>query len=393
MSTPPYEITGNIQRIDERDTLFSREALAPGSAHEQEYHARFPERAEVDRALARFIEDKMAADSPADAWDKAIYGAHFVTTSALALPDMVDGPGEGTPVVLDPKDAAMRLKAFAASVGADDVRVGPLRPQWVYSHRGNRPFFPASYVNPPYFDGTPEGYQGAAYGDPLTLDHPRALVMAFGQDLDRVQAGVGPAADHEVGAAYLRGAAVAVQLARFIRSLGYSARAHHLRNTMVMLVPVAVDAGLGELGRCGYVLSKELGANFRLAAVTTDMPLALDPPVDLKVRDFCSACKKCARTCPAGAISDGDPVEENGTRRWVLDREACLLYWGKAGSTCTICQSVCPWTKPRTLFHRVCAGAASRWPALHGLMVAGDDLLYGKTFRRKPTPEWLQRPS
>jgi reductive dehalogenase len=392
MTEPPYEITGPIARVDERDTLFSREALVPGAAHEREYHARFPERAEVDRALARFIEEKMAADSPADAWDKAIYDAHFVTTSALALPDMVDGPGTGAPVEMPPEDAARRLKAFAASIGADDVRVGPLAQEWVYSHRGNRPFFPASYVNPPYFDGTPAAYQGADYGDPLRLDHPVAIVMAFGQDLDRARAGGGPAADHEVGAAYLRGAAAAVQVARFIRALGYSARAHHLRNTMIMLVPVAVDAGIGALGRCGYVLSKELGANFRLAAVTTDMPLVPDPPAALKVRDFCSSCKKCARTCPAGAIPDGDPVEENGSRRWVIDREACLLYWGKAGSTCTICQTVCPWTKPRTLFHRACAGLASRWPALHGLLVAGDDLVYGKRFRRRPTPPWLKRP-
>ncbi len=363
MSDPPYEITGPIARIDERNTLFSREALAPGSRH-----------------------------APDDAWGRAIYEAHFITASALALPDMVDGPGAGTPLDLSPREAARRLKAFAASVGADDVRAGPLSQDWVYSHRGNRPFFPESYVNPPYFKGLPADYQGADYGDPLTLTHPHAIVMAFGQDVSRVHAGVGPPADHEVGAAYLKGAVVAVQVARFIRALGFSARAHHLRNTMIAMVPVAVDAGLGELGRCGYALSRTLGANFRLAAVTTDMPLALDPPVDLKIRSFCATCKKCARTCPAAAIPDGDPVEENGTRRWVIDREACLGYWSKAGSTCTICQAVCPWTRPRTLFHRLCAGTATRWPALHGLMVYGDEILYGRKFKRRSTPDWLQRP-
>ncbi len=109
MADPPYEITGPIERIDERDTLFSREALAPDSAHEAQYHARFPQRAEVDRALARFIEDKMASESPADAWDKAIYGAHFVTTSALALPDMVDGAVTASPLEMPADEAAGRL--------------------------------------------------------------------------------------------------------------------------------------------------------------------------------------------------------------------------------------------------------------------------------------------
>ena len=150
-SIPPYEITGPVQRIDERDTLFSREALAPGSEHERAYHARFPERAKVDRELARFIENKMASTRPADTWDRAIYAAHFVTTAALGLPGMVDGPGSGLSVELSPTDAALRLKAFAGSVGADEVRIGPLCSEWVYSHRGARPFFPEPYVNAPYF--------------------------------------------------------------------------------------------------------------------------------------------------------------------------------------------------------------------------------------------------
>jgi epoxyqueuosine reductase QueG len=56
-----------------------------------------------------------------------------------------------------------------------------------------------------------------------------------------------------------------------------------------------VDAGLGEMGRFGYLITKELGPRVRLFAVTTDMPLVADRPVDIGVEDFCSFCKKCAR--------------------------------------------------------------------------------------------------
>ena len=84
-------------------------------------------------------------------------------------------------------------------------------------------------------------------------------------------------------------------MARTIRGLGYPARAHIAgSNYQIMLPPVAQDAGLGELGRNGYLISSRFGARFRLGAVTTDLPLVPDSPVTLGVQEFCAACRKCA---------------------------------------------------------------------------------------------------
>ena len=96
--------------------------------------------------------------------------------------------------------------------------------------------------------------------------------------------------------------------------------------------------------------------------------------------------------CPAGAIPRGEKTLVNGTRRWKLDAETCLLYWGRTGHTCGICQAVCPWTKPRTAPHRAVAAVASSVPALHRALVLGDDIVYGARLRRKEyAPDFLAR--
>jgi reductive dehalogenase len=408
---PTYRIEGEPERFDERDTVFSREALVPGSPEEMDYHRRHPEKIEIDRRLARFIRskerrsDEDAAEgspttdasggiAPAGAaaegfLGRAIYESLFVPSAALALPDMVDGAARERVVPWARDEAARRIKMYARMLGADDVRIGPLRPEWVYSHRGSRPFFRDGYVNPPYFTGIPENYQGLRYGDPITLRHRSAISLAFRQDRDLIATGSTEAVDFEVGRIYARSVLVSVQLARFIRALGHPARAHHLRNYLIICPPVAVAAGIGELARCGYVVSRTLGADFRLSCVTTDMPLDYDEPVDIGMQDFCSKCRKCAINCPAGAIPEGDPVLVRGVRKWKIDEEACLEFWGRSGYTCGVCQAVCPWTKPRNVLHRSVATLAVHLPFIRRGLVLGDDVVYGARFRPKPVPSWV----
>ncbi len=384
-----YEIDGEITKFDERDTVFSREALVEGSPEEIEYHRRFPQKAEVDRALTRFIRSKMGGGEGVDGFGRAIYESLFVPPASLATPDMVDGVPEGERFDMPAAEASRRIKTYARHLGADDVRIGPLRPEWVYSHRGSRPFFRDGYVNPPYFNGIPRGYQGAGYGDPITLDHSSAISMAFRQSRELVSTGSTRAVEFETGRVYAKSVLAAVQLARFVRHLGYPARAHHLRNYLVLMVPVAVDSGIGELARCGYVVSRSLGANFRLSCVTTDMPLEYDQPVDIGMQDFCEKCRKCAVNCPVGAISLDEKVLVRGVWKWKINEEECLKFWAKTGYTCSICQAVCPWTKPDNLFHRSVATLAVNVPPIRRALVFGDDIVYGAKFRPKAVPGWL----
>jgi reductive dehalogenase len=188
---------------------------------------------------------------------------------------------------------------------------------------------------------------------------------------------------------YATGAWISIQLAEYIRMLGYAARAHHLTNYGVLAVPVAVDCGLGELSRAGYLLTREFGLASRLSVVTTDMPLAHDAPVDIGVQSFCEQCQICAQECPVGAIPAGGKVEYNGMRKWKLDEEKCYRYWHAAGTDCGICMMACPWTQPDTLFHRALSRLATR-PGLHqGLMARAGRLLYG-THRAANRPPYIE---
>ncbi|MCP4542580.1 MAG: reductive dehalogenase [Chloroflexi bacterium] len=388
---PTYQIVGELTRFDERDTVFARERLVPGSPEERAYHAAHPELVKIDRRIARYIEAADRPEESTDQIDAALFSATFDSIAGLALPDMVDGEVAPTKLKADPAQMSARIKAIARHLGADDVRIGPLNPAWVYSHRGCAPFFADYQPNPPHYNGLPQGYRDMNWGDPIEIPHRYAISMAFAQDHDLLRTGGTPFSELEIGRVYAFSALVAVQLSTYIRALGWPARAHHMRNYGVTVVPVAVDAGMGELGRCGYLMHPRLGANLRLVCVTTNLPLTLDPPVDLGVQDFCTKCLKCATTCPSGAISKGDPVEVRGVRKWQIDPVKCLLYWGHLGSACTICQVVCPWSKPPTLPPRTVARIAFNVPFARRFLVWADDLVYGAKFSPGPPPAWARQ--
>lgn len=61
---------------------------------------------------------------------------------------------------------------------------------------------------------------------------------------------------------------------------------------------IAVEAGLGWIGRNNLLVTEKFGSRVRFASVLTDMPLKTQAPLK---RD-CGACKACVSECPAGAI-------------------------------------------------------------------------------------------
>jgi len=125
-------------------------------------------------------------------------------------------------------------------------------------------------------------------------------------------------------------------------------------------VPMAMQAGLGELGRNGLLITPEFGPRIRLSKVITDLPLMPDSPIDTGVIEFCGICKKCADTCPSRSILFGDRTSvplnisnAGGALKWPVDAEKCRAYWGRVDRPCTNCVAVCPFNKPYTWFHRM----------------------------------------
>jgi ferredoxin len=129
------------------------------------------------------------------------------------------------------------------------------------------------------------------------------------------------------------------------------------------------------------VLNPFMGPRFKGAVVTTDLPLAVDKPIDFGLQDFCNKCGKCARECPSGSISAGDKVMYNGYEKWPNNVEKCtaMRVGNKHGASCGTCIKVCPWNKPFTPFHRLVMWTMRNIPPARRLGIWGDDLMgYGK---------------
>lgn len=123
-------------------------------------------------------------------------------------------------------------------------------------------------------------------------------------------------------------------------------------NNGALSIPLAMDAGLGSLGRNGLLVNPEHGSCLKICKVFTDMDLVEDDPVKHPLLDQCYSCKVCSRACEVDAItSRTEPEEEKacpsnneGIIRWPVDHYRCYQFWLENGSDCSSCIATCPLT-------------------------------------------------
>lgn len=207
-----------------------------------------------------------------------------------------------------PAAAAEHVKAAARELGADLVGIARVDPYYVYEGR--------------------------------ELPHRYAVVVGMAMDLEEILQVPRVEANVEYLRVYEALGRLNVELARRIRAHGYPARAHTLADEGLAMLPHAYAAGLGELGKHGSLINRELGCSFRLGVVTTDLELAEDSPRDEGIQDFCNGCRMCVTYCPGAAISD-EKALVRGAERWVVDTERCTPYFA-SHYACAVCLQVCP---------------------------------------------------
>jgi reductive dehalogenase len=208
----------------------------------------------------------------------------------------------------------------------------------------------------------------------------RAIVLIFTQDYDSIKCAPDLPVSITTNLGYARMGFTAVSLAEFIRAMGYVAIPS--MNDTALSVPLAIDAGLGEFGRHGLLITPEFGSNVRIAKVLTDMPLQADKPVNLGIKRFCQVCKVCAEKCPSRSIPFDDPTWEGKTRcnnpgvyKWYLDMEKCLYFWMANGTSCSSCIAYCPFTKPPGFLHDVARWFIKHLPLFNRFWIWLDKLL------------------
>lgn len=258
----------------------------------------------------------------------------------------------------DPTETAADIKKVARLFGADDVGICAYDDRWVYASKFNR-------------------IEQESRAPDVDETLPWVIVTITAMDLDLTATVPSALAATATGMGYTMDAVTLMSLAQYIRNLGYNA--HASMNDTGLNIPLAVQAGLGEYGRHGLLITKDFGPRVRIGKIFTDMPLEADRPVRFGVTEFCDVCQACAAACPPKAIpfdapkTDAPNISSFGTiRKWTIDAEKCFRFWTSQNTECSICIRVCPYNRRFTGWR----DRAWRW-------------LAGTSFRRLAL--WLDR--
>ncbi len=346
-------------KIDERNIMFSRRLLKEGDGKFEEYYSKNPEKKIADD---EFRKQPGLLQQKTSYYHKEMFTSADATFFVVdALKFKVNGEVNSEKKNYDPQKITTYIKEWTKHLGALDCGITELKDYHKYSVAG----------------------RNFNYGEEINLNHKYAIAFTVEMDYEMVKAAPAGPIVMESSKQYLMSGAIAVQLAEFIRQLGYPALAHIDGNYQVVCPLVARDAGLGEIGRMGLLMTPKQGPRVRIAVVTTDLPLKIDDRKrDDSVIDFCIDCKKCADTCPSQAISFEEQIEIDGAVRWQINSEACFTFWYTSGTDCGRCMSVCPYSHEDNILHSLVRGAIKRSDIVRKVAVPLDDFLYG----RKPVP-------
>jgi len=231
----------------------------------------------------------------------------------------------------DPAAESIEIKKIAMLFGANLVGIAAIDERWHY----------ASRVDTRDFSAAPNDL-------PPGMTH--VIVMGHAMDADLVDTYPSALAGASTGLEYSHEAAIAIQMSSYIRNLGYEAVAS--MNDTALVIPYAIQAGLGEYGRNQMVLTPEYGPRVRFSKIFTNLPLIADRPRPLGIKAYCDDCTKCAAACPPRALPFGPPEEKTdslstikGVKKWSANCEKCFGFWAKLKTDCAICMRVCPFNR------------------------------------------------
>ncbi|MCR4406146.1 MAG: reductive dehalogenase [Anaerolineae bacterium] len=308
---PTTIITDAVQRIDLRNTAYDLAA-----------------RGEYGPVVQKGVQRSLPGKYPLSAAQQDV-----INHISLIKPNPV--APEIAPIPQDPEVLTRHIKAVGYFLKAD--LMGTCRvPEFAY-------------------------YSHDKQGNPIDARYENAIVIVMRKEWNAVHASTGSdwMGDPISFQAYQHLGMVAETIANYIRRLGWDAAAQYgpsfVNRYSVLLPPLLLLAGIGEVSRTGIILNPFLGLGFKAAAVLTNMPIIPDKPIDFGLQNFCQNCNICAQNCPSRAIPMGDKVMYNGYETWKLDTRRCASFnfTNKNGTMCNRCVKSCPWTNPPTWFHNL----------------------------------------
>ncbi len=314
---PPYQIVSDVKPFPQNMTVFSRVRRDPTCVGYGESRS---------KSAAEIIEEgkpgysRVGFSLQAAAWSVvSIMGRQAYSR------EKIGARSSNIRSRYEPEDAQEftdQVKMAARLYGADIVGITRLDRRWLYAKSEGEP---------------------AEIPDDVNM----AIVMGVEMDSDLIKHSPSPLASAATGNGYSRMVFTTACLAEFLRDLRWQAIG--CGNDTALSVPLGIDAGLGECGRNGMLMTPEFGSRQRLCKILTDAPLVPDKPIEFGVADFCEKCGKCAQACPVEAITAGartsealTPSNSPGVLKWQVNGEKCLHFWRTNGTSCCSCISSCP---------------------------------------------------
>jgi reductive dehalogenase len=315
-------------QFDERRTIFSRRELQIDTEKYKAYYSAHPEDKEPDDRWRNkpglLGKGSLFYDAPNFAKADRLF------SQVDKLKEKIDGKVSTAIQSISTKELSNTIKQKAETKGALNVGFCQLEKHHLYSVKG----------------------RGELYGKLISNSHKNAIAITVEMNYEAMQSAPKSPVVVESAKQYLHAGNVAVDIATYLRSIGYSAKAHIDGNYEVICPLVAESAGLGRIGRMGLLMTPELGPRVRIAVITTDAPLEIEPlEQDYSIDVFCAMCKKCVKYCPSQDIPKADMKCIEGVMRWKIDSETCFDYWCTCGTDCGKCMSVCPYSHPDNAAH------------------------------------------
>ncbi|MEC9485554.1 MAG: reductive dehalogenase domain-containing protein [Candidatus Izemoplasma sp.] len=316
-----------MKKYDERETLFSRIGLEKGTEAYNTFYNQHPELKHPDDLLRGKSFRHNSKKSPRF---KERFEPIFKhnKTHIKALFDMANAyPKKSTHVPLKDSFKA-NIKEITKYYGATDVGLTTLTDYSFYQ----------------VFGGVNKTLGINNYGEKILPKYKTAIVFTVLMDKDMINRA--PQFEELLATeeGYLKLAHIGARLTMYLKDLGYHAMFNNSEYYLAPLVPLAYDAGLGEIGMANHLITRKYGNRVRLGAVFTTLELPPDRPDDFGLKAFCKYCGLCLMNCPSKAISHR-PRMVNGRQFYKFDENKCYDMWIKSGTDCGTCIQSCPFSQ------------------------------------------------
>lgn len=316
-----------MKKYDERETLFSRVDLKKGTKDYKEFYSKNKEYKYKDDEQRNISFRNNLRKS--DRFKELFFpltkdNKHYIKT----VFDMAESkPVNKNRKAIEPEFSA-NLKEITKYYGATDVGIVKLSDYSYYSH----------------FGGVSTALDISNYGEKILPKFTTAIVYTVLMDKEKIKRA--PQFEELLATeeAYLQVATIGSRLTMYLKELGYKAMFNNSEYYLAPLVPLAHDAGLGQIGMCNHIVTKEHGNNVRLGAVFTTLEINTDKPIDYGLTELCKKCALCLSNCPSKAITHL-PRMVNGRQFYKFDDNRCFNMWIKSGTDCGTCISACPLTQ------------------------------------------------